>query len=76
MRPGVQGAPAAFHLLLQLIQINFDQLPQLLERCFEVRRGRRVLIHVRLRRPRVDIRCEPTISPTRSPIEGGRFMLR
>src|SRR4051794_8529947 len=38
-----------FHLLLQLLQIHFDQLTQLSEHTFEFSRSVRVLIHLRLR---------------------------
>src|ERR1041384_70288 len=38
------------HLLLELLQIDFDQLTQLSEHAFEFGSRMRVLIHLRLRR--------------------------
>ena len=65
-----------FHLFLQPRQIDFDQLTQLRERCFKILRRRCVLIDLRLRRARVDMRWRRRCTRTRSLIDGGRFMLR
>lgn len=44
-RPGGAGG---FHLFLERLQIDFDQLPKLREYAFEFSRSVRVLIHLRL----------------------------